>query len=81
MITGAAPVSVKDPVWKYNWVKNNEPENFKRVYKWLDVKEYLICRLTGEFVMTYDSAFGTLLLDLKNKVHQQKNVQNVRREL
>lgn len=38
MITGAAPVSVKDPVWKYNWVKNNEPENFKRVYKWLDVK-------------------------------------------
>lgn len=72
MITGAAPVSVKDPVWKYNWVKNNEPENFKRVYKWLDVKEYLICRLTGEFVMTYDSAFGTLLLDLKNKCISKK---------
>ena len=72
MITGAAPVSVKDPVWKYNWVKNNEPENFKKVYKWLDVKEYLICRLTGEFVMTYDSAFGTLLYDLKNKRFSKK---------
>ena len=38
MITGAAPVSVKDPVWKYNWVKNNEPENFKKVYGKLNNK-------------------------------------------
>lgn len=66
-ITGAAPLSVKDPLWKYNWLKNNEPENFKRVYKWLDVKEYLIARMTGEFVMTHDSAFGTMLYDLKHK--------------
>ncbi len=72
MITGAAPVSVKDPVWKYNWVKKNEPENYKRVYKWLDVKEYLIARLTGEFVMTYDSAFGTMLFDLKHKCFSKK---------
>lgn len=68
LITGAAPISVKDPVWKYNWVKKHEPENFKRVYKWLDVKEYLIARMTGEFVMTYDSAFGTLMYDYKKKV-------------
>ncbi len=65
IITGAVAASVKDPVWKYNWVKNHEPENFSRVYKWLDVKEYLICRMTGEFVMTRDSAFGTLLYDLR----------------
>ena len=66
IITGAAALSVKDPVWKYNWIKDNEPENFKRAYKWLDVKEYLICRMTGEFVMTRDSAFGTLLYDLRD---------------
>lgn len=72
LITGAAPVSVKDPVWKYNWVKDNEPENFARVYKWLDVKEYLISRMTGEFVMTYDSAFGTLLYDYKHKRFSKK---------
>ncbi len=65
IITGAVAASVKDPVWKYNWVKNHEPENFKKVYKWLDVKEYLICRMTGQFVMTKDSAFGTLLYDLR----------------
>ena len=65
VITGAVAASVKDPVWKYNWVKAHEPENFRRVYKWLDVKEYLICRMTGKFVMTKDSAFGTLLYDLR----------------
>ncbi|MBQ3537648.1 MAG: FGGY-family carbohydrate kinase [Clostridia bacterium] len=65
MITGAVAASVKDPVWKYNWVKNHEPENFKKVYKWLDVKEALICRMTGKCVMTRDSAFGALLYDLR----------------
>ena len=71
-ITGAAPLSVKDPLWKYNWLKKNEPENFSRVYKWLDVKEYLIARMTGEFVLTHDSAFGTMLYDLKHKCISKK---------
>lgn len=65
--TGAVSCSVKDPGWKYNWLKDNEPENFKRVYKWLDVKEYIISRMTGEFVMTRDSAFGTLAYNIKTK--------------
>jgi xylulokinase len=62
-ITGAVSASVKDPVYKYIWVKDHEPENFAKVYKWLDVKEYLIARCTGNFVMTQDSAFATLLYD------------------
>lgn len=66
IISGAASTSVKDPVWKYKWVENNEPENFERIYKWLDVKEYLIYRCTGRFVMTEDSAFATLLYDTRS---------------
>ena len=62
-VTHAASTSVKDPLWKYKWVQKNEPEIFSRVYKWLDVKEYLICRCTGEFVMTRDSAYATFLYD------------------
>ncbi|MBR2730453.1 MAG: FGGY-family carbohydrate kinase [Clostridia bacterium] len=65
IITGAVSASVKDPVWKYNWVKDNEPENFKRIYKWLDVKESIICRMTGKCVMTPDSAFGALIYDIR----------------
>ncbi len=63
--TGAVAASVKDPVWKYKWVENNEPEVFKKTYKWLDVKEYIIGRMTGEFIMTRDSAFATLLYDIR----------------
>ncbi|MBO5494809.1 MAG: FGGY-family carbohydrate kinase [Eubacterium sp.] len=63
--TKAVSSSVKDPIWKYKWVEAHEPENFKKIYKWLDIKEYLICRASGEFVMTNDSAFGTLLYDTR----------------
>lgn len=63
--TGAVSSSVKDPIWKYKWVEAHEPENFKKIYKWLDIKEYLICRASGEFVMTTDSAFATLLYDTR----------------
>ena len=61
----AASVSAKDPVWKYKWVENNEPEVFSKAYKWLDVCDYLLARLTGRIVRTADSAFGTFLYDTR----------------
>ncbi|MCQ2592426.1 MAG: FGGY-family carbohydrate kinase [Treponema sp.] len=64
-ITTAAPTSPKDPLWKYRWVKENEPEVYSKIYKWLDVKEYLICRATNQFVMTKDSAYATFLYDTR----------------
>ena len=66
-ITGAAALSVKDPVWKYKWVEAHEPEIFAKVYKWLDVKEAVIARMTGRCVMTTDSAFAALLYDIHNR--------------
>lgn len=65
IITHAASTSVKDPVWKYKWVQNHEPALFSKVHKWLDVKEYLICRCTDQFVMTKDSAYATFLYDTR----------------
>ncbi|MDO4545018.1 MAG: FGGY-family carbohydrate kinase [Bacillota bacterium] len=64
-ISGAVSGSVKDPVWKYRWVAENEPEIFDKVYKWLDVKDFLVCRASGKFVMSRDSAFSTLLYDTR----------------
>jgi len=63
--TKALAASVKDPIWKYKWVEQNEPDIFAQVYKWLDVKEYLILKCTNRFVMTQDSAFATLLYDTR----------------
>lgn len=65
--TGAVSGSVKDPVWKYLWVKENEPEIFAKVHKWLDVKEAIIARMTKEFIMSEDSAFATLIYDMRSK--------------
>lgn len=63
--THAASTSVKDPLWKYKWVQAHEPEVFQKAHKWLDVKESLIARATGEFVMTRDSAYSTFLYDTR----------------
>ncbi|MCI6174303.1 MAG: FGGY-family carbohydrate kinase [Clostridiales bacterium] len=64
-ITGAVSSSVKDPLWKYKWIEAHEPEAFARAYRWLDVKEYIIRRCTGRFVMTDDSAYATMLYDTR----------------
>ena len=64
--TGVASASAKDPVWKYLWVKENEPEVYAKIHKWLDVKEYIAGRMTGKFVRSEDSAFAALLVDSKS---------------
>lgn len=64
-IAGGMAATSKDPLWKYHWVKENEPEVFERAYKWLDVKDYLIVRSTGKYAMTKDSAHLTFLYDTR----------------
>lgn len=64
-LTGAVSASVKDPVWRYRWVADNEPRIYSRIYKWLDAKDYLALKATGKFTMSEDSAFGTLLYDTR----------------
>lgn len=63
--TGAVSSSVKDPIWKYKWIEENEPEVYEKIHKWLDVKEYLLCRCTNRCVMVRDSAFAALLYDIR----------------
>jgi len=65
VITGGLAGTAKDPLWKYHWVKDNEPEVFARVWKWLDVKDYLTLRSTGRLGMTYDSAHLTWVFDTR----------------
>ena len=52
---------------KILWVKNNEPENFKKIARIMLPKDYINYRLTGVFAGDYSDASGTLLLDVKNK--------------
>ena len=63
--TGVVAGSAKDPVFRYKWVRDNEPEIFEKIYKWLDVKDYLVLRATGVACGSRDSAFATLLYNEK----------------
>ena len=65
IVNYAGSTSAKDPVWKYKWVEYNEPEVFKRIYKWLDIGDYLTARCTGRIVRTADTAFATFLYDTR----------------
>ena len=65
IVNYAGSTSAKDPVWKYKWVEKNEPEVFRKAYKWLDISDYLTSRCTGRIARTADTAFATFLYDTR----------------
>lgn len=61
--TGFLPGSAKDPVFKYKWAQDHLPEVYEKTYKWLDIKDYIICCMTGEFATTRDNAHAYTIYD------------------
>ena len=52
---------------KINWVKNNELENFNKIFKVLLPKDFLRFYLTGEYFSEMSDASGTLWLDINKR--------------
>lgn len=52
---------------KFLWVRENEPENWKRVRSVMLPKDYVRFRMTGERAIDMADASGTLLLDVANR--------------
>lgn len=52
---------------KILWVKENEPDNWKKSETFLLPKDYLGYWLTGTKHMDYSDAAGTLMLDIENR--------------
>ncbi|ROR29289.1 xylulokinase [Mobilisporobacter senegalensis] len=57
---------------KILWVKENEPENFKKIRKIMLPKDYLAYKLSGVHCTDMSDASGMLLLDVKNKCWSQQ---------
>lgn len=57
---------------KILWVKEKEPENFKRIKKIMLPKDYLVYRLTGVFSTDVSDASGMLLFDVKRRCWSPK---------
>ncbi|MFW9932764.1 MAG: FGGY family carbohydrate kinase, partial [Candidatus Thorarchaeota archaeon] len=52
-ITGGIP-SGKDILGKIVWVKEERPQIFEKTHKFLDCKDYLIFKCTGEYMTSWD---------------------------
>jgi xylulokinase len=52
---------------KFLWVRENEPENWKRVRSVMLPKDYVRFRLTGERAIDVADASGTLMLDVAKR--------------
>jgi len=51
-------------ITKLMWIRDNEPELYEKTYRMLNAKDYIIYKLTGEFVTEFSDASSTCLLDL-----------------
>lgn len=57
-------ISASDSITKLMWIRDNLPEVYEKTYKMLNAKDYIIYRLTGQFVTEPSDASSTCLLDL-----------------
>ena len=70
-ITGGAPgLSGKDIIGKILWLKKHEPEVIARTHKYLDPKDFIIFKMTGNYIKSTDLAVIWWLLDTRNNRNQ-----------
>lgn len=66
-ISGQTEISPIWPACKILWIKRNEPEVFARSARFLLVEDYLLFRLTGQFVSNQAVHTSSLFLDIRNR--------------
>lgn len=67
LTNGAPNLAGKDPISKMLWIKEQRNEIWGETHKLLDVKDYLIYRLSEKFVTTQDCGHTTWLMDTRPK--------------
>ena len=58
--------------FKLRWIKDNEPEVYRRTAVTLNAKDYMLYRLTGRFATDPSDAGATCLYDLSNRCWSQR---------
>ncbi len=53
-------------IQKLMWIRENEPETYKKTYKVLNAKDYIVLKLTGKFYTEPSDANSFGCFDLKN---------------
>ncbi len=67
-------ISASYSIEKLMWIRDNEPSIFSKTYKMLQPKDYVIQKLTGQFVTDFSDASGTNCFDLNTFKWSEKIV-------
>ncbi len=58
------PCHSMSPLYKIMWLRDNESEIFKNTFKFISIKEYVIYKLFGEYLVDYSIASATGLFNI-----------------
>jgi len=65
--TGQVAMTATWPAAKILWIKNHEPDVFRKVHKYLLIEDYFLYRFTGRFVAEGSLLCSTILWDINTK--------------
>ena len=61
------PIHPMSPLIKITWLKNSDKDRFRRTWKFLSIKSYIIQQLADDYVIDYSLASATGLLNIHKK--------------
>jgi gluconokinase len=61
------PIHPMSPLTKIIWFKNHQPTLFSKAYKFISIKEYILHRWFGQYVVDYSIASATGMFHLQNR--------------
>lgn len=70
--TGMPDLTPATPIAKIRWIKNNNPELYERVHKFLLIEDYLIFKLTGKLVSEQSLLSSTGYLNINTGTYWEK---------
>jgi len=60
------PIHPMTPLCKISWIRDHQPDTFRRTVKFISIKEYILFRLFGVFRVDFSVASATALFDNSN---------------
>ncbi|MFO7257403.1 MAG: gluconokinase [Bacteroidota bacterium] len=72
--TGTA-IHAMSPLVKLVWLREREPETFRKAARFVSIKEYIWHRLFGVYEMDYSAASGTGLMDILQRQWNPKSLE------
>lgn len=63
--SNGTPIHAMTPACKLLWLRENDPQLFHRSAMFVGIKEYLVFRLTGEYLVDYSIASATGIFNIR----------------